>query len=89
MKHNRFFIRRKVTAYITVLALLFFYASFVYGEGVVLNKQPVAIEYSDDMIRKAVDRAVAKIRPALVRIFVVSVKYKDAERLSMNPLVAV
>jgi serine protease Do len=62
--------------YLTILILLIIAVSWAHGESMTTPK-PSPAEHIPDEVRKAVDKAVAAVKPAVVRIHVVRTRYSQ------------
>jgi len=81
MLSNRHFIRHALCFSAVILSL---FASFAYGEGPVPIPPPA--ENSSDVLIKAVGDAIQRVKPSLVRILVVAVKYEDGREVKYRTL---
>ncbi len=71
----------KITAYLIILSIYLLIAfSFSYGEKIAIQEKNV-ISDPPGTIRRTIDEAIAKVKPALVRILVVSVEYYNGREV--------
>lgn len=74
MKQGRYCVAKTITIYLTILTLVLIALSCAHGGFRIATKRSSAEEMSP-AIRRAVDKAVAAVKPAVVRISVVRIGY--------------
>jgi serine protease Do len=78
-QHTR--MRKPIAVFLSVLMLLFYGAANCYSASGLSQEHTLETNNSDDEVKKAVKNAIARIKPALVRMQVVAVDYYNGREV--------